>query len=246
MHNDYEDYGESLFRYDSVGCPNYVTTPPRYNSKKLYAINLSTTNKGKEIIVIEPLVKRLYEDYVNYGFDAQGCPYILYFRKLLEEAMEQEMSINEYLDYEDSKVRNDICKFEGHLKILDRLNDIYHLGKFKNELDNNMNDDGTMKSEVLYASTQEQSEQFFRIYNFYSFYECMLYDIISFLYIKISRLRHYWYAAHKKRNLMEDWEECERFMRDTTPFTDWREWYEFLKEQYGKVFHKEIEDSAED
>ena len=241
------DYGYDFFKFDSVGCPIYVTTPPYYDSKKLYAIDLSRSSQEKRMIIIEPLVNRLYVDYANYGFEASGCPYILYFRQLLDEAVEHEMTINEYIDDEDSKTRAKICEFENHLKILDDLNEKYQLRKFKNELDNNMNDDGTMKSEVLYASTKEQSAQFFRIYNFYVFYECMLYDIIGFLYVKISRLRHYWYAANRKKNLMDDWETCEKFMRDSTPFTDWREWYDFLKNQYHKIFQKQIKDeSAED
>lgn len=237
------DYGDGLYLKHETGCFNWVTNPPRYDSKKLYAIDISMSDK-KEIIAIEPLVNQLFEDYAEYGFEANGLPHILFFRKICDEAEEKEININDYIDELDSITREKINQYDKHLDIIDKIDRKFKINKTKLEMNESEDENGYFNSSVLYGSTKEQGEQYQLIYSFSQFYECMIYDIISFLYIKVSKLRHFWYSNRRKTNLIQSWnEEEERILKDI-PFKDWREWYNFLRSKYYNLYYRTIEDES--
>lgn len=238
------EYGEDLYMKHVTGCYNYATDAPRYNSKKLYAINISLENK-KDIIAIEPLVEKLFQEYAEYGFEVNGLPHILFFRKICDEAEHKEMNINDYIDELDSITREKINQYDKHLDIIDRIDKKFKINLTKREMNETEEDDGTFSSSVLYGSTVEQTEQYQLIYSFAQFYECMIYDIISYLYIKISKLRHLWFASDRKKRLIENWKIEEERMLKNTPFKDWKEWYNFLRTKYYSVYYKKLEDESE-
>ena len=252
---DFEEYGEDIYLYDMAGWPRYSINTPVYNSKILYAIDFTNTkatsvNRPKpktEILVIEPLVKELFKDYANIGFDAVGCPQILYWRKLVDESQSEETNINEYIDKLDKKLRYKLDQFDKQIDILEKIKDKYQIDSTKRNLDETEDVNGSFKSEVLFASSKQQSKQYLVLYNFVQFYECMIHDIISLIYTNIAILRHFWYADRQKINLSDEWERCKKeYLENKTPFDDWRDWYDFLRNKWYKIHYKKLKDEAKE